>query len=233
MDSNKITARIAGLLYLIMGITGFFNMVYIPSKLIVYGDATTTINNIAASELLFRLGIIINLFSQICFILLVLVLYRLLKAVHKTYALLMVVLVVTAVSIICFNMLNQYAILLPLSGAEYFKVFNQDQLHALAMLFLDLYSNGIHIAELFWGLWLLPLGLLVIKSGFIPRILGVLLIIGCFGYLISSFTHILFLDNIAIIPVIMSTLSAIAELSFMSWLLIKGVKAQQSNHNHI
>lgn len=139
----------------------------------------------------------------------------------------MVSLVVAAVLIACLNMLNQFAALHLLSGAGYLTVFEPDQLNTMAMLFLDLHNHGILIAEIFWGLWLLPLGLLVIKSGFLPRILGVLLIIAYFGYLIDVLTNFLFPGYSAIISPIATTPSAIAELSVVLWLLIKGVKDQR------
>ena len=144
-----------------------------------------------ASESLFRLSIVSSLILQIVGILVVLVLYKLLKPVNKDIALLMVVFLLVAVPIAMLNELNRFVVLLLLNGADFLTVFTADQLQALVPLFLDLHEHGIGIAGMFYGLWLFPMGYLVFKSGFLPRILGVLLMIGGFGYLIA-FLHSLF-----------------------------------------
>ena len=198
-----------------------------PSSLIVLGDAATTVNNIMASESPFRLGIVNDLFAQTVGILLVLVLYKLLKPVNKNHALLMVILYLVAVPIAFINELNRFAALLLLSGADYLTAFEADQVHALVMLFLDLHEHGVVIAGIFWGLWLFPLGYLVFKSGFLPRILGVLLIIGSFGYVIDSFTNILFPSYKAIVYQIVVVPNFISEVALGLWLLIKGVNVEQ------
>ena len=190
----KKTARIAGLLYLILIVSGIFSYMFVTSRLIVPGDTATTINNITASESLYVSGIFSWLVSETVFILLVYFLYKLLKPVNENHAFLMVMFVLVAVPIAFINELNKFAALLLLSGADYLKVFAADQLHAQVMLFLDLHEHGINIAAIFWGLWLLPLGYLVFKSGFLPRILGILLIVGCFGYLIDFVTFFFFPD---------------------------------------
>ncbi len=220
MNPNK-TARIAGFLYLTMVPLGFFGM-YGHSNLIVPGDAATTVNNIIASESLFRLSIMSALIVQIVNILLVLVLYKLLKPVNRNYAVLMVVFILVAVPITMLNELNQIAALLLLSGADYLTVFEAEQLQAQVMLFLDLHEHGIKIAGLFWALWLFPMGYLVFKSGFLPRILGVLLIIGCLGYLIDSVTFFFFPS---FEPIVLYTFWG--ELLFPLWLLIKGVNVER------
>ncbi|MCH7618338.1 MAG: DUF4386 domain-containing protein [Candidatus Marinimicrobia bacterium] len=220
--SPLIVARVAGLLYLVMGMIGAFSILYVPSTLIVPGDAATTANNIMASEMLFRSGIVSGLLTQIVFILLVLFLYRLLKPVNHNLALLMVIIVLVSVPISMLNELNQFATLLLLNGADYLTAFEADLLHAQVMLFLDLHYNGILISGIFWGLWLFPLGFLVFKSGFLPRILGILLMIGCFGYLIDSFTIFLFPSFKGI-----AQFTFIGELLLPLWLLIKGVNVEQ------
>ncbi len=222
MNPNK-TARIAGLLYLIIFPLNIFAMMYVPSNLIVPGDAATTANNIMASEGLFRSGIVSFLIGATIFILLVLLLYKLLKPVNKNYAVLMVIFLLVSIPIAMLNVLNQFAALLLSSGADYLTAFTADQLQALVPLFLDLHEHGIQIASIFWGLWLLPLGVLVYKSGFLPRILGVLLMIGFFGYLIDFFIFFLNLNFDA--PIIL--LTSIGELLFPLWLLIKGVNVEQ------
>ena len=220
--SPLILARVAGFLYLIMAPLGIFGILYVPSIIIVPRDAATTANNIMASESLFRLSIVSALLTQVVFIFLVLFLYQLLKPVNKSHALLMVILVLVAVPIAMLNELNQFAALLLLSGAHYLPAFEPDQLHSQVMLFVDLHEDGILIAQIFWGLWLFPLGYLVFKSGFLPRFLGVLLVIGCFGYVIDSFVLILFPGFKPI-----AQFTFIGELLLPLWLLIKGVNVEQ------
>ena len=221
MNSIKKTARVAGILYLIVIITGIFAQ-FVRLSLIVPGDAATTANSIMASESLFRLSIVSALMIQIVNILLVLVLYKLLKPVNKNHALLMVIFVLVSVPIMFINMLNHFAALLLLSGANYLAVFEADQLHALVMLFLDLLDHGTLIAQIFWGIWLLPLGYLVFKSGFLPKILGILLMIAAFGYVAGSFASFLFPNYDGIIELVYYE-PAIAEILFVFWLLIRGV----------
>jgi hypothetical protein len=154
-------------------------------------------------------------------------LYQLFKGVNNTYASLMVALVVAAVPVAFLNMLNQLAALHVLSGADYLRVFDTDQLNALVMLFLDLHSQGLLIVEIFWGLWLLPLGLLVINARFMPGFLGVLLIIAFLGYLIDFLTRLLFPGYTAIVSPIAGA-AKFGEVAMILWLLIKGVKGQQA-----
>ena len=227
MNSNKKLARIAGLWYLLMAITGPIGLLYVPSKLIVPGNATATANNIMTSESLFRIGIASNLICQIAFIFLVLALYRLLNDVNQQYASLMVALVLVSIPIAFLNMLNPLAVLLLLSGSSFLSVFEPDQLHALALVFLNLQEYGTVIVEIFWGLWLLPFGLLVFKSGFFPKILGVLLILACFGYVVHSFTFLLFPHYEAIVETYAGVPEGIGELSMVLWLLIMGTKEQE------
>ena len=219
----KKTARIAGFLYLLVVPLNVFAMMYVPSILIVPGDVAATANNIMASEGLFRSGIVSFLIGQTIFIFMVLLLYKLLKPVNKNHAVLMVILILVGIPIAMLNTLNQFAALLLLSGADYLTVFGAGQLQALVPLFLDLHEHGIQIASIFWGLWLLPLGLLVYKSGFLPRILGILLIIGFLGYLIDFVTFFYFPNFDA--PIV--TLTSIGELLFPLWLLIKGVNVEE------
>lgn len=226
MHPGKTTARTAGLLYLLVAVTGGFSMLYVPS-LIVPGDAAATASNIVAHESLFRLGIVSGLLCQVVFVFLVLALYRLFRGVNDTYASAMVALVLAAVPVAFLNMLNQLAALHVVSGADYLGVFATDQLNALAMLFLDLHSQGLLIVEIFWGLWLLPLGLLVIKSRFIPGFLGVLLIVAFFGYLIDFLTRLLFPDYTAMVAPLAGA-SKFGEVAMILWLLIRGVKGQQA-----
>src|SRR6266436_5072391 len=191
MSSTKNPGRFAGLLYVLMSVVGFFAMAYVPSKLIVHGNATATASNISASETLFRLGIAGELIGQAGFIFVALALYDLLKGVSRRHASLMVTLIVVSIPIAFLNELNSIAALVLVRGADFLSVFEKPQRDALAMLFLNLHGHGFGVAEIFWGLWLFPLGLLVYRSGFFPRILGVLLMLRCFAYVVESFIYFL------------------------------------------
>jgi len=224
MDPKK-TARIAGFLYLLMFPLGIFGILYVPSNLIVPGDVAATAGKIMANELLFRLSIVSALVIQVVQIFLVLYLYKLLKPASKTSAMLMVILILVAVPIAMLNELNQIAVLLLLSGADYLTVFTVSQLQSLMSMFLTLHEYGINIAQIFWGLWLFPMGYCVFKSGYLPKILGVLLMIGCFGYLLDSFMSFLVPD----FGVTFSEFTSIGELLLPLWLVIKGVNVKKWN----
>ena len=221
--SPRLRARVAGLLYLLQFPAAIFGTLLVPSMLIVPGDAATTARNIMASESLFRLSIVSALFVQILGIVVVLALYQVLKPVNRNMAVLMVIFLLLGVPIAMLNELNQFAVLQLVSGADHVTVFTADQVHTLVPLFLNLHAIGLSIAGLFWGLWLFPLGYLVFKSGFLPRILGILLVIGCVGYLIQSFAAFL-LPNF---NVNLALFTSWGELLFPLWLLIKGVNVEQ------
>ena len=224
--SQRKAARVAGFLYLIVIVAGVFAQFFVRQSLIVPGDAAATANNIMASEWLFRLGFVSDLIVQTCFLLLGLALYVLLKPVNKNLASLMVLFVLASVPIAMLNLLNHFVALPLLSGADYLTVFEAGQLHAQVMLSLNLFEAGSH--QIFWGLWLLPLGFLVYKSGYFPRILGVLLMIGCFGHLIDIFTFFLF-PSYEVITYPGLAVATIAEFSFCGWLLLKGAKVQRTH----
>src|SRR5216117_884930 len=192
MHPLKKTARIAGAIYLSMVFTAPFTLLYVPGKLIVRGDAAATANNILAHETMFRFAIIGDLFTHVIFICLGIALYRLLSSVGKTWALLMVVLVSVSAAVGFLDTLNNVAALILFRGADFLAVFDKAQLNALGYLVIRLHGQGIFMNELFWGLWLFPLGLLVYRSGFIPRFIGVWLMINCFGWLGLSFTALFF-----------------------------------------
>ena len=219
--SPLVRARVAGFLYLIANIFAPFTLLYLPSRFIVRGDAAATANNVIASESLFRFGIVGNLFTFIANIFLALALYQLLKVVNKNMASLMVILFLVGVPIAMLNELTQLAILQLLGGADYLKAYPTDQLQALAYLLLRLHDQGLLIAHIFFGLWLLPMGYLVFKSGFIPKIVGVLLVIAGVGYVVQSFAAFLGYN----VNIILFT--GLGELVFLLWLLIKGVNVEQ------
>jgi hypothetical protein len=222
MNSIKVTARLAGLLYLVVFVLGIFSELYIHQDLIVPGDAATTANNIMASESLLRLGFVSDLIRQIVLILLPLVLYKILKPVNRNIAVLMVVFALVTIPIAMINLLFQFVALLPLSSADYLTAFDADQLYAQVMFFLDLNELGTFVAQ-FLGFWVSLLGFLVFKSGFLPRILGIMLIITGLGYLIDSITFFL-LPNF---DVSISLFTFWGEALFALWLLIMGVNVDQ------
>ena len=225
MDSNKKTARIAGLLYLIVVLTGIFNLMYVPSKLIVWDNASVTFNNILESETLFRLGIVAGIICYTAFLILPIVLYKLLNQVNKTYAIGMVTLAVISVPLSLVNLLNKVNVLTLIDKAQYLQVIEADELQAQVLLYLDFYNNGIEIASVFWGLWLLPFGYLVFKSGFLPKILGICLMAGCFGYLTNFIGGFLFQNYAGLGIARFVTLPAsIGEIGICLWLLIIGIK---------
>ena len=223
MNSNGNPGRFAGLLYVLISIPGIFALIYVPSKLIVHGNATATASNIAAHETLFRLGIAANLISQILFMGVALALYDLLKGINRRQAALMLTLIVVPVPIVLLNERNAIAALILVRGADFLSIFEKPQRDSLAMLFLNLHSYGFDITAIFWGLWLFPLGLLVYRSGFIPRLLGVLLMLNSFTFPVNSFTSLLLPQYENIVSRWMKPLS-FAELLFMFWLLIMGAK---------
>lgn len=223
MSFIKNRGRLAGLLYVVASIPGFFGLAYVPSKLLVHGNATATANNIAAHEMLFRLGIVADLVGQAMFIFVALALYDLLKGVNQRRAALMAILILVSIPIAFLNELNSVAALVLVRGADFLSIFDKTQRDALARLFLNLRGGGFDVAGIFWGLWLFPLGMLVYRSGFLPRFLGVLLMIGTFAYLANSFTSLVLPQYEAGVSRWMSPLQAV-ELVFMLWLLIMGAK---------
>ncbi len=231
MTSTSKNARVAGLLYLCGAVIGYFNVMYVPGALIVRGDPVTTANNIATHDLLFRLGIVSDLLVAVMGIVITLALYRLFEAVDKNQAMLMVILGgIIQTPIFFLNALNWVAVLLlvhgshfTVGGIDYLSVFVRPEREALAMLFLSLHHYGWVVSEIFSGLWLFPFGILVVRSGFLPRILGLWLIVNGFAYLTVSFTELL-------VPQYANLVSTIAfpalfgEIAIILWLSIMGAK---------
>jgi hypothetical protein len=221
--SPNFIARVTGFLYLLLIPLGLFGILYVPSFIIVPGDMAATASNITANELLFRLSIVGAILVQLVNIAVVILLYCLLKSVNKYVAGLMVIFLLLGIPIAYLNELSKFGVLLLLNGTEYASIFTPDQSLALAALFLDLHQHGIMIAQVFWGLWLIPMGYLVYRSGFLPRVLGILLVIGGLGYLTDSF--IFFLSPSFGFE--FTTFTFIGEALFPLWLLIKGVNREK------
>ena len=188
MNSINKSARIAGAIYLSLVLVAPFAMIYVPGKLIVHGNAAATADNILAHVTMFRLAIFGDLIGHVIFICLGIALYRLLSSVNQTWAMLMVAFVLVSAAVGFLNTLNNIAALTLFRGGEFLDVVDKLQRDALGFLFLRLHNQGEFINEIFWGVWLLPFGLLVFKSGFLPRILGIWLIIACFAWVALSIT---------------------------------------------
>lgn len=228
MNSINKTARMAGFLYFMYMVITIPADALARSPLIVFGDAARTARNIMAAEWQFRVGIVGDLVSAVFFLLAAWALYALLKPVNKDMALLFLLLNLGGVAVYTISLLNQFAAVLLLSGADYLKVFQADQLQSLAMFFLDLHDNGYWIAQIFFGAWLFPLGYLVYKSGFLPKILGIIMMIHFVGWTTTSLLFFLSPDFTAI-TYVTYPLGFISEFGLTLWLLITGAKEQKSS----
>ena len=224
MQSNGRHARIAGLLYFIVVATGIFSLAYVPSQ-IDAGDAATTVRNIVAHESLFRLGIVSSLVCYTAFLLLPLALYRLLSAHGRQAAVLMVALAASSVSFSFANIGHRFDVLALLGNADYLNAFSTEQLQAQVMLSLQSYRHGILVSEIFWGLWLLPFGWLVFKSRLLPRALGVLLMLGCAGYLADFIGRVLVPEYAASgLGGYVRLPASLGEIGTCLWLLVMGAR---------
>lgn len=226
LGTNKKNARMAGALYLVYIVLHVFADVIGRSRIIVYGEAATTVRNILATPWQFRVGFMMDLMAAVLFLMTAWALYVLLKPANTTLALLFLLLNLCGVVIQCTSDLFLPASQLVLSGADYLKVFQADQLHALAMSFLYLYKNGFMIAQIFYGAWLFPLGYSVFKSGYLPRFLGIVLMVHCATWLTTSLQFFLF-PGFQAITYVSYPLGLIAELGLTLWLLIMGAKDQK------
>ena len=229
MRTIKQQARFAGLLYLLLAVTAPVGLLIVPSKLIVSGDAAATIERIRESPELLRLGIAFELIPQIIAIFLLIELYRLFRPVSVTLARQLIILgSLVSVPIMFVNVLNHVAALFLLSGADFLAAFSRPQLDGLAYMFTRLHEQGLHVAAVFWGLWLFPYGLLVIRCGFIPRFLGWLLMVAGAAYVVNSFIALCapqYLDAFGDIAMILY----FGEPPIMLWLLIWGARGPRAN----
>ncbi|MCW1963101.1 DUF4386 domain-containing protein [Chryseobacterium viscerum] len=230
MTTTTKTARLAGFFYLIVIITGFFSLMYVPSKLIVWENSALTFQNISSSVQLFRVSIASSIICYIAFTLLPLVLYKLLEVVDDRYAKLMVILALISIPISFINLQNKFSVLTIIEETDYLKVFDVKQLQSQIMFLLSNYNKGLLIAQVFWGLWLFPFGYLVYKSGFLPKVLGIFLMLGCFGYLINVFGRIAvphFSDYL--ISGYITLPATIGEIGTCLWLLLVGIRNKKIN----
>lgn len=225
--SPSAYARIAGVLYLIITVAAVFAHFVIPDQLIVPGDAAATAANITTSESLFRMGAVgselIILLSEIV---LSVVLYVLLKPVNKTLSLVAAVSRLAMTTIHGLNLLNYYFVLQLLQSGDTLAVFSQAQVNALVTLFLDAHSTGFTIGVAFLVPHVLILGYLIFKSGYFPKVLGILFIAAGVGYLFDT-TGLLLVADYTTTPGLIAMVIAVAEIAFPIWLLIKGVNVDR------
>ncbi len=223
MRSLQRQARIAGVLYLLLTVTGVFSLMIVPAKLFVRDNAAATASNILAHESLFRVDLAVSVVANVIFVFLALALYRLFEGVDSRHAVVMLVLVLVHVPQSFVSELTHLAALVLLRGADFLAVFDQAHREALAMLFLRLDSQGTLVSETFWGLWLFPLGVLVWRSGFLPRVLGGWLIVNGVAYLADSFTGLLAPEHLELVSKVTFPI-LFGEAAFMLWLLIVGAR---------
>lgn len=223
--------RLAGLLFLILVITGVFAEFFVRQKLYVVNDLTATSQNIIENQWLFRLGFVSDLVMSTMFFVYGYVLYLIFKPVHKNVSLFLLLCAVISVAMFCQNSLNQFSVLDLLVSTNYSEAFKPEQLQALSMFFQNIHINGYYVNQIFFGMYLFPLGYMIIKSGLVPKILGYVLILGFIGDMIDFVVYFLFpnadsilLDNITI-P------ADIGEISLCLWLLIMGVRSQKLSNS--
>lgn len=223
-EKNK-TSRIAGIIYLGVVLTGIFSLMYVPSKLINYNNASLTFQNITNYEMLFTLGIVSGLVCYIFFLFLPLILYKLFKEVNGNMAKIMVLLAVISVPMYFINVQNEFTTLSLIKTPNYLKVFSTEQIQSQVLFYIDQYDDGMRLIHIFSGLWLFPFGYLVFNSNFLPKILGVLLMLGCFGYLMNFFGHSLIPNYTELgISSYISLPASIGEIGTCLWLLVVGAK---------
>ncbi|WP_100644382.1 DUF4386 domain-containing protein [Alteromonas facilis] len=225
--SKNATARLAGFIYLLVVLTGIYNLLYVPAQLIDFNDASATFENISNNESLFRAGIVAGILSYIFYLILPFVLYKLFRDIQRDVAVMMVILSAVSVPISIFNMVNKIDVLTLLGNATYLNHLDMQTIQTKIMLSLKSYNNGISVVQIFWGLWLFPFGYLAYKSNNIPKVIGVCLMLGCFGYLVIFFCRMLFPE--LILPSYVSKPASIGEIGICLWLIIMGANPMKQN----
>jgi len=224
MTSPKSVARTAGLLYLVVAVVGAFAHFFVRARVYVPGDAATTAANVQANASLVRVGVVADLVQATCFLFVGMSLYRLLQHVDPSVARAMVLFVAVTVGIICLNMVHQLGALLVATDPSYATAFGAEGADALVLLLLDLQHYGYLIAQIFFGLWLFPLGLLAYRSALFPRPLGILLMLGTLSYLVDVLLQFLAPELADAISALVLAPATLGEVSMLLYLLIKGVR---------
>jgi uncharacterized protein DUF4386 len=231
MSSARNPGRVVGYWYLLLVLLGPLSLIYIPRKLFVEGNAAATASNIVAHEWLFRFGMLSDLVGAVVLIFLVLAFYRLFKDVDQYLAVLLVIFGGVMPAVINFvNVVSDAGALMVARGPDFLSVFDKPQRDALVMLFIRLHHQQIVAAEILWGLWLFPMGALVYKSGFLPRFIGVWLIVNGVAYVVLSLTGQFFpeyQDKVFLF----SQPALFGELAIMLWLVIKGANPPALTEN--
>ncbi|MBU2904700.1 DUF4386 domain-containing protein [Arenibacter algicola] len=230
MLNNKRMALIAGTLYLTVIICGIFAEKYVRFTLVNLTNAAETVRNIKDNEMLFRMGFVADLIMQLAYFLLPMALYKLFKKTSRAMAGLMVLSVTVAVAIMCINMLNHYAPLLLLNPNGYSASYGAEQINSSVLFYLEMHNKGYHIAQLFFGLWLLPLGYLVFKSDRFPKIIGIFLIVGCFSYLLDFMFYFLLPEKSSALSEYITAPADLGEFSLCLYLFIQGAKGTKVNN---
>jgi hypothetical protein len=227
--TTKNIGRLAGLLFLLTGITGGWGYFYLRTSVMVQGDAAATVANIMASESLFRLAIVCTLISQVLLVFFGLTLFQLFKEVHRILAMVLLISILMTAAIAVVNQLNNFGVLLVLSGADYLKAFTAEQLKALAFLFMRLAGAGQGLLEIFWTPYFLAFGLLAIKSKYLPKVIGILLIVMSVTYALNIYTKFLIPTFHPLMFTRMAMgFGALGGLPMMLWLLIMGTRVEKS-----
>lgn len=226
-EATQRLARLAGAVYVSLGVATLFGFYHAP---LVHADLNALAHIVTPSDLRFRIGVVADVLAAALGVPLALLLYQLLKPVHKTQAALMALLLLVAVPVSFVVALNYIAAQMLLSSAPVASALTSAQQDALGMLFLRLHVHGVLAEEIFWGLWLLPFGLLVMRSRFLPRVLGILLIIAGLAYVAHSITSLLLGgQRIVLYERITMLARAAGEFPIMLWLLIKGADTRRAN----
>src|SRR6266542_1060203 len=226
LESTNAKARFAGFMYLLLMFSAPWSLIYLPSHFIVTGNAAATAQKIMTDVLIYRLLLFADLVSSITFLFVAWAMYNLFKNVSRKQAMLLVIFVGVSATFSIVNLLNLFAPLVLLSGADFLSTFTKPQLETLAYGFIRLHNAGIYVVYSFWGLWLFPLGILVMKSGFLPRILGWLLIVAGIAELSVCVTGMIVPAYAPLAFNLTTPFDAIGEISLPLWLLIKGAKVR-------
>ena len=233
MNSPTTPARLAGLLWVLTAATAGFSLVYVRSKLVVFGDAAATASNIIAFESLFRAAIASYVLSQIFSLFFGMTIFRLFRGFNQTLTTLFLTSLLVSAAIGVVNSLNNIGALVVLTNPDHLKAFGPEQINALALTFLRVNNFGIGLMEIFTALYMISFGLLIIRSGYLPRVLGILIIIGACAFPINTFTKILIPQFYpALMTRLTMLLNAVGPPATMLWLLIKGANAPQPVREH-